>query len=179
MATAAAPNQATNAAKPRTSLNKRIAFPMQSSAASQTAVKTTAEGLPLPYSTAKYQPSPMSSASPPPQTGSPPPPLLPPPSSLPPAVSSALPSSDPAQSSTLDNFDSASAQEQCHSIFGQFADKMNTSTNTEPCKLNEIRKRLESLHHMWQENKLDDAVQKNLYALAKGLSFVAFKIKCD
>lgn len=172
---AAATNQPTNAAKPRTSLNKRVAFPMQSSAASQTTVKTTAEGLPLPYSTAKYQPPPLSTASPPPQTSSPPPPLLPPPSSssLPPAASSALPLSDPTQSTTFDNFDSASAQEQCHSIFGQFADKMATSTHTEPSKLNEIRKRLESLHQMWQENKLDHAVQKNLYALAKGLSFVA------
>lgn len=175
-AAAADTNQATNVAKPRTSLNKRVAFPMQSAAASQTTVKTTAEGLPLPYSTAKYQPppsAPLGSASLPPQTMSPPPTLPPPPSSsasagpAPQASSSASPPIDVAP---LDNFDSTSAREQCHSIFGQFAEKMATSTHaTEPSKLNEIRKRLESLHHMWLENKLDDAVQKNLHALAKGL----------
>lgn len=178
-AAAAATNQVTNAAKPRTSLNKRVAFPMQSSAASETTVKTTAEGLPLPYSTAKYQPppqAPVSSASSPPQTISPPPTLPPPPSSLlssgsPPVGSPSAPLPiDVAPSTTTDNLDSTSAREQCHSIFGQFADKMATSTHsTEPNKLNEIRKRLESLHHMWLEDKLDDAVQKNLYALAKGL----------
>lgn len=164
-----AADQTTNAAKPRTSLNKRVAFPMQSSAASQTTVKTTAEGLPLPYSTAKYQPPPpVSSASPPPQTSSPPPTLLPPPpSSSAPLVSSSA--SQPIDAS--DNFDSVSAREQCHSIFGHIADKMaNSSHSAEPSKLNEIRKRLESLYHMWQENKLDDAVQKNLFALAKGSS---------
>lgn len=160
---AAATDQATVPSKPRTSLNKRVAFPMQSSAASQTSVKTTAEGLPLPYSTAKYQQPPMYSTSPPTQTSSsppPPPPLLPPPSS-------SMSSINPTQSATeKDNFDSATACEQCHSIFGHIADKMDA---TEPTKLNEIRKRLESLHQMWQENKLDDAVQRNLCALAKGL----------
>lgn len=159
---------ATNTAKPRTSLNKRVAFPMQSSAASQTTVKTTAEGLPLPYSTAKYQPPPVNTA---PQTSSPPPTLLPPPPSSLSSNNQPPPTSiDATQSITSDNFDSMLAREQCHSIFGHIVDKMATSTHsTEPSKLNEIRKRLESLHHMWQENKLDDATQKNVYALAKGL----------
>lgn len=165
MPTAAGSNPATNVAnKPRTSLNKRVAFPMQSSPASQTTVKTTTEGLPLPYSTAKYQPpppAPLSSASPPP-----PPTALPPPP--PSSDNTAVPPA--TQSVTADDFDSMSARERCHSIFGQIADKMATSTHsTEPGKLNEIRKRLESLHHMWTDNKLDEAVQKKLYALAKGL----------
>lgn len=148
-----------------------VAFPMQSAAASQTTVKTTTEGLPLPYSTAKYQPpAPLSSATIPPTPTLPPPP----PSSLscsgPPPSASSSASIDAAPSISTENFDSTSTRDQCHLIFGQFADKMATSTNsTEPSKLNEIRKRLESLHHMWLDNKLDDAVQKNLYALAKGL----------
>lgn len=171
MPTAAAANQATNASKPRTSLNKRVAFPMQSSAVCQTPVKTTAEGLPLPFSTAKYQPPAVSLASSPPapaQMSSSPP--LPPPSILSADLPSSAPlleSKNPTQS---DSFDSAAAQEQCHSIFDDFVDKM-AQTNVEPGKLNEIRKRLESLYHMWQENKLDDSVQRNLYELAKGLIF--------
>lgn len=163
------PNQAaTIAPKPRTSLNKRVAFPMQSSAASQSTVETTAEGLPLPFSTAKYQPSAESSA-PPPQVSSSPPPLLPPPKSASPATVLCNPEISTAQS-TLDNFDAATARDECVAIFGRFADKMAT-TNTEPSKLNEIRKRLELLHHMWQENKLDDSIQRNLHAMAKGLFF--------
>lgn len=87
--------------KPRLNLNKRVAFPVQSGTATTTSqtVQTTAEGLPLPFSTAKYDPSrifnPIADAtatshdqlptSPPSAT-----PLLPPPTSSTPPTAASL-----------------------------------------------------------------------------------------
>lgn len=111
--------------KPRLNLNKRVAFPVQPSgspAPSQT-VKTTAEGLPLPFSTAKYDPRafnpvahssvptpagqlpppPMASMLAPTSTQSPPsiPALPPSTTSLPAAPSSMTPPSVPSASAML------------------------------------------------------------------------------
>lgn len=156
-------------AKPRTSLNKRVAFPMQSSAPASGAVQTTAEGLPLPFSTAKYQPQPFDLNAPP-QTISSAPVVLPPP---PPTVlnpTAPLPAVlNPVEASNQpvdEEFDADGAMRFCHSIFSGLAETM--AANTEPSKLSEIRKRLESLEQMWRENKLDESAQKNLYQLAKG-----------
>lgn len=160
------------AAKPRLNLNKRVAFPMQSSAASSSNVKTTAEGLPLPFSTAKYQPPPMDSAPVPP-TSSSAEAVLPPP---PPTVfnPSAPIMTDPTESAP-EVFDSTEAKQFCHSIFGRMIDAM--AANTEQNKLGEVRKRLESLGQMWQENKLNESAQKNLYQLAKGKVNSRFQVK--
>lgn len=150
------------AAKPRTSLNKRVAFPMQSSSPASTNVKTTAEGLPLPFSTAKYQPPPAT-ATIPEANPAPQPVLLPPPSVI-------LNPSAPAQSTLTETvseaFDSMAAKEFANSVFGRLVNAM--ATNTESSKLSEIRKRLDGLDQMWQENKLDESAQKKLHQLAKG-----------
>lgn len=82
--------------KPRLTLNKRVAFPVQSGTAQTSQnVKTTTEGLPLPFSTAKYDPrifNPVPNTN---QTQLPPPPsmpLLPPPASTLPSTATPLPS---------------------------------------------------------------------------------------
>lgn len=152
--------------KPRTSLNKRVAFPMQSSAASSSNVKTTAEGLPLPFSTAKYQPAPMDSVPVPPPTTSaqsvlPPPP----PSTIFSPSAPPLPTAD-ATESAADAFEPSEARQCVQSVFSGLVEKMALTTDQN--KLSEIRKRLEGLEQMWQENKLNESAQKNLYQLAKG-----------
>lgn len=156
--------QAPVAGKPRLNLNKRVAFPMQSSgAASSSNVKTTAEGLPLPFSTAKYQPPPMSTSTLPEIN---PKPVLPP---LPPPPSTAN-SSGPVETAATqppeEAFDSATAEQVCRSTFARLTEAM--ATNTDAAKMSEIRKRLEVLNQMWKENRLNEAVQKVLYDLATG-----------
>lgn len=155
------------AAKPRTSLNKRVAFPMQSSAASSSNVKTTAEGLPLPFSTAKYQP-PMDSAPVPPSSSSTHPVLPPPPTStiFTPSAPPPPPPTDNSTESAADAFEPPEARQFCQSVFSNLVEQMASTTDQN--KLSEIQKRLECLEQMWQENKLNESAQKNLYQLAKG-----------
>lgn len=149
--------------KLRISLNKRVAFPMQSSGApSASSVKTTAEGLPLPFSTAKYQP-PAASTTPLPAVATQP--VLPPPLATTIFNPSAPPQVDATESIT-DDYDSAAAKQLSHSVFARLVDAM--ATHTDAGKLSEIRKRLETLDQMWHENKLNESAQKNLYELAKG-----------
>lgn len=152
--------------KSRISLNKRVAFPMQSSGASSTSnVKTTAEGLPLPFSTAKYQPPSVSTEPLPAATQ---PALPPPPATI--FNPSAPPQAVPTELESNEDFDSATAKDLTHSVFTRLVDAM--TSHTDAGKLSEIRKRLETLDQMWQENKLNESAQKNLYELAKGKTFV-------
>lgn len=163
--------------KPRTSLNKRVAFPMQSSAPASGAVQTTAEGLPLPFSTTKYQPPPFDSVAQP-QTISSVPVVLPPPPSTALNPTAPLPSVfNPVETSNQsvdEAFDADKAMQFCQSIFSGLAATM--ATNTEQSKLSEIRKRLETLEQMWAENKINESAQKNLYQLAKGSIQYSFNI---
>lgn len=142
---------------------------MQSSGApSASNVNTTAEGIPLPFSTAKYQPPPVDTAPLPVAVTQP---VLPPP----PATTMFKPSAPPEEASTesvTDHFDSAAAKYFSYSVFTGLADAM--ATHTDAGKLSEIRKRLETLDQMWQENKLNESAQKNLYELAKGTNFIHF-----
>lgn len=147
----------------RLNLNKRVAFPMQSSgAASSSNVKTTSEGLPLPFSTAKYQPPPMTTSTIPEIS---PQPVLPPP---PPPSTSNLsgPVEIAAAQPSEETFDSASAEKLCRSTFARLTEAM--ATNTDAAKMSEIRKRLEVLNQMWKENRLNESGQKVLYDLATG-----------
>lgn len=162
MATATA--QVPVTAKPRLNLNKRVAFPMQSSAESSSNVKTSAEGLPLPFSTAKYQPPPMEpaqvpQANPQPQTVLPPPP--------PTVFNPSAPHPSKPTETAADVFNSSEALDFCRSVFSRLIHAMEAKT--EQNKLSEIRKRLESLDQMWQENKLNLSAQKNVYLLTKGI----------
>lgn len=150
--------------KPRTNLNKRVAFPMQSSGATSSSnVKTTAEGLPLPFSTAKYQP-PSADMAPLPETTTV---LSPPP---PPTVtlnpSFPLPTTIPTTESANEVLNTEEARQLTNVVFNRLINAM--TANTDAGKLNEIRKRLETLDQMWQENKLDETVQRKLYELVKG-----------
>lgn len=151
-------------AKPRLNLNKRVAFPMQSSGASSSSnVKTTAEGLPLPFSTAKYQPPPMNTPPtlPPANTQ----PVIPPPLLPPSCDQSTLIESTPVQTSD-ETFDAEAAEQLCNATFTRLIDAM--ATNTDQAKMSEIQKRIDILNQMWKESKLGELVQKILYDLAKG-----------
>lgn len=148
--------------KSRTSLNKRVAFPMQSASASSTAVKTTAEGLPLPFSTAKYQPPPMNTAPLPEVTAQP---VLPPPPTAtifnPAAPIQAIPTE-----SATEGFDAATAKQLLQSVLTRLVEAM--ASTTDAGRVSEIRKRLDTLDQMWLENKLNKSAQTMLYDLAKG-----------
>lgn len=163
-------------------LNKRVAFPLQggTSTASQN-VKTTAEGLPLPFSTAKYQPPPMTANQPPAQSI-----LLPPPTAnqtpvttttqpvlLPPPPTAASTSAAPSEIIPHANQDipsdltSNDMHELCQKTFSTLAEKM--AAIEEPSKLHEIQKRLDIFNKMWTDNKFTELVQQKLYDIAKGL----------
>lgn len=151
------------AAVPAKRLNKRVAFPMQSSGSTNKSnTQTTAEGLPLPFSTAKYNPPQTSTALiyEPNATQTLPCPAIAPPPSIPVTFSNSPPAV------INDAFDSIKAQEFCHSVFIRSADAM--AVNTDDAKLTEIRRRLELLGKMWQECKISESAQKNLYQLAQG-----------
>lgn len=157
------------AAKPRTNLNKRVAFPMQSgSAVTNSNVKTTAEGLPLPFSTAKYQPSTATGLAPEVTLTSQP--VLPPPPSssaiLNPSVSSQTTLTQLEPEPVSETIDSVTAKEFSISIFNRLVDAM--TANNDAGKISEIRKRLDVMDQMWQQSQLDESAQKKLYQLAKG-----------
>lgn len=161
-------SQAPAVVKPRTSLNKRVAFPMQSSGATSSSVKTTSEGLPLPFSTAKYQPP--STINPLPYMGSMPQnvlslPLPPPPSTI---LGTSESASTTSREAINEHFDPETAKQFSNSVFIRLVDAM-VDINTDTNKIAEIRKRIEVLDQMWQENKLSDAVQIIVYQLAKGM----------
>ncbi|XP_031628222.1 steroid receptor RNA activator 1-like [Contarinia nasturtii] len=153
------------AGKPRISLNKRVAFPMQSSGTTSANVKTTAEGLPLPFSTAKYQPPPQMPTIPIAEAPVMPPPIAPPPIAPPALNPPSIPIKTPTTEAVNDGFDSATAREFSNSIFARLIDGLTIDVG----KLSEIRKRLELLDQMWQENKLNAASQQILFQLAKAL----------
>lgn len=156
---------AVGAVKPRTSLNKRVAFPMQSSAAAVSSnVKTTAEGLPLPFSTAKYKPPSVTPLIP--EASSTPQPVLPPPPSA--VLNPSIPHQSTSTKPVGEAFDSMTAKQFSNSVFGRLVDSM--ATTTDAGKMTEIRKRLDALDQMWQESKLDESAQKKLFQLAKGNS---------
>lgn len=163
--------------KTRLNLNKRVAFPMQGSAAnppssSSSNVKTTAEGLPLPFSTAKYQPPPTTLV---PEASKSPSVLPPPPSA--PILDASINSSESVSRPAVQelSIDLTAAREYCNSVFVRLIDSMNA--NDVAAKSSEIRKRLDVLNEMWLENKFDEATQTDIYKLAKGKANNFYKIK--
>lgn len=164
-------------AKTKLNLNKRIAFPMAGASgntSTATSVKTTAEGLPLPFSTAKYK-TPPSVFQPAPSAPDVAPPTIP----LPPPAAVPLPSeSDPSQpiksppvaSAVLapsdDSVDLSTAREFCQSVFDRASEAI--ASKLDAGKLAEIRKRLDFLNGIWLDDKLDRSTQIDLYNIAKG-----------
>lgn len=160
-------NVTSSAAKPRLNLSKRVAFPMQSGAVSSSSnVKTTSEGLPLPYSTAKYQPPPpMNPTLAPEQTQSSE--LAPPPVAIFNPIETVSPSAPLKHCESSDEpFDSVAAREFCLSIFMRLLDHMENSIDA--VKLTEMRKRINLLNDMWTENRFDEVVQQKLCDLGRG-----------
>lgn len=148
--------------KTKLNLNKRIAFPMAGSGGSPSTssnVKTTAEGLPLPFSTAKYQTPPSVFQPAPSAPEATPVPLL-----LPPPVAIPVASTPPA--ATEDSLDSSTTREFCQLVFGRLSDAM--ALKLDAGKMTEIRKRLDILNGVWLEDKLDRSTQIDLYNIAKG-----------
>lgn len=191
-------NATINSNRPKLSLNKRVAFPMQGGVSSTSSnVKTTAEGLPLPISTAKYQPPPMLPNEMNTIPSSQPPSVLPPPpigisqSVQPPLLTTINqmptvsqnqpillpPQSTPVSASTSENIPLANqdlpsdlSSNEMH-VFCQkaFATLAEKMAATEePSKLHEIQKRLDIFNKMWTENKFTTLVQQKLYDIAKG-----------
>lgn len=152
-------------ARPRLNLNKRVAFPMQSgSTTSNSSVKTTAEGLPLPFSTAKYQPTQMNATLP--ESNVQQATALPPPPPLILGEVGNIFTPPAAEENTVAAFEPSAARDFCHMIFIRFADQMDAVKGTE------IRKRIESLNEMWIGNKFDETLQQSLYKLAHGKNTV-------
>lgn len=177
-------NVSSSATKPRLNLSKRVAFPMQSGTSPNSSnVKTTAEGLPLPYSTAKYQPPPLMNPTLQPEEAQPTV-LAPPPVATFNPIQKVPDSAESSRSeSSKDPFDSVAAREFCHSIFMRLIDQMDNSIDA--VKLTEMKKRMDLLNDMWLENKFDEAVQQKLYDLGRGkeqllLLFIQYKrYKCQ
>lgn len=161
-------NVSSPAGKPRLNLSKRVAFPMQSGAApSSSNVKTTSEGLPLPYSTAKYQPLSLMNPTLPPEQPVSNSVFAPPPVAIFNPLQTVPTTSESQQSeSSNEPFDSVAAREFCYSIFMRLIDQMNKSNDV--VKLTEMRKRMDVLNDMWVENKFDEVVQQKLYDLGRG-----------
>lgn len=169
----------------RLSLNKRVAYPCQppsngspATTISSATVKTTPEGLPLPFSTAKYQPNQMMPTVAPPTTDKTVP--LPPPSIQPTQllISSSVDSGNTSLSTndtsgTAVTTDDASsidldeAFEFCKKIFDNVLDSMPID------KASTIRKRIENMYATWTENKLNRSAKIELYRIAKGIFFLA------
>lgn len=156
--------------KSRPNLNKRVAFPMQASASSNTtAIKTAESGLPLPFSTAKYNPN----ASPIPPQGIPPPTstsIVPPPiSTLPPSIG-ALKTAQGDQPTVAQSESTEvplNAQEFCQNVFAQFV--KSPPEPHDAIKMGEIEKRLDILYRMWSTGLFAKEIEKRLYLIAKGI----------
>lgn len=156
---------ASASARPRLNLNKRVAYPMSSTnIPAASSVKTTAEGLPLPFSTAKYQPSAL-----PPHIQSevqPTPNILPPPmATAPPMASDASTALPVASVPQTPNALPVDALDVCNKVFGKAFQSHESAEQAAP---EDIRKRMDVLNAMWKEDKLSEAVKGDLYSLAKG-----------
>lgn len=156
--------------KTKVNLNKRVAFPLQGNGnntnASHTNVKTSAEGLPLPFSTAKYEPP--ASLLQPQNIVEQPTVSLPPPPSLSTTIESKLNATSVSlsESSKPSSIDLTNARDFCRKIFSHLTDQM--AAKIDAIKLTEIRKRLDILNEMWLNGKFDQSIQIVLYNIALG-----------
>lgn len=155
--------------KSRPNLNKRVAFPMQTTASSNTTVVKTADsGLPLPFSTAKYNPN----ATPAAPQGMPPPlsstSIAPPPITTvrPPACASTQ--IDQSAVNQCESIDIPSnAREFCRNIFEKIVKESPEPHDT--IQIGEIERRLDILYKMWATEQISKEIEKRLYFIAKGL----------
>lgn len=152
--------------KMRLSLNKRIAYPQTGTSNPIAAnIKTTSEGLPLPFSTAKYQPGALpshirneisattSNVLPPPMVSV--------------ATPSSLSTTNITENVNNQSVDLNEAFEYCNKIFSQTYGTLAIQMSND--KISGIQKRIDAMYGMWNENKLNELVKHDLYSIAKGI----------
>lgn len=135
-----------------------------------TKVHTTAEGLPLPFSTSKYVPPTTlkdeTQLLPSGQSVFLPPP--PPPQSTPSVVTlTKIENPSAVNELPTETVDLSSAHEFCRKIFSCLLNDMALKEGQ--VKVAEIQKRLEILNSMWDEEKFDQKLQLNLYEIARSI----------
>lgn len=128
-------------------------------------VKTAESGLPLPFSTAKYNPVSSTSTSPLITTATLPPSLPPLPTQ---SAGSKVASTTPAALiADVDLLEVPSdAKEICHRIF--MLALASSPDSLETVKQNEIEKRLEILFTTWTNGQLNKDAERYVYGIAKG-----------
>lgn len=159
--------------KSRLNLNKRVAFPMQNSSQSSTSnVPTADSGLPLPFSTSKYNPavvppsaSPLVASS---ATG--------PPIGLPPPIGTPLPplqSTVPASANiSVAAARQSNGREYCYRIFSNVLKSSTAPFDT--TKTIEIERRLEILNNAWTTEKFDSDLENRLCQIAQGMTIAIY-----
>lgn len=142
------------AAKSKPSLNKRVAFPMQTSdIAANTKVQTSSAGLPMPFARVKQQPPPPAQSM---STAVTPPTLLPANLPPPPKAESLIPAHhlDDSIPEPIANLE-VSHTTTLHTL----QTILKSLTGLDSVKTNEIEKRLVVLSTMWLQNRFDSRLQ--------------------
>ena len=154
------------ATKTKLNLNKRVAFPMQSSAAvGGSKVQTSAAGLPMPFARVKSQPPPPimpNAESPVFSPTSLPPPKLPVSATNADTFLKPTPSPPPPADSTTDISSPQVMLEQIQNF-------AKTLTSLDYTKLEEIQKRLDIINSMWLDNSFDDSLKTKLVKIGNGM----------
>lgn len=150
------------AAKSKPSLNKRVAFPMQSSdTAVSTKVQTSAAGLPMPFARVKQQPPPPVRSVPATEA----PPMLPPPNRPPPPMAAVLTPAHHIEEPTLEPIIDLDVS---HDLTLQTLHTILKSViGLDATKSEEIEKRLGVLSTMWLDNRLDSKLQFRLAQISE------------
>lgn len=156
--------------KTKLNLNKRVAFPLQSSSSPQqttvTNVQTSSVGLPLPLSGSRVPPSDFNlPPTKPPTVGSlpPPPPLAA--SSGTYVIKPSVDNQTVAVVTDTEEVDTEKWRDFSWNIFQRF---LSDITSDQQINVEEIRKRINLMNDAWLANSLPAPVQSILYQMAKG-----------
>lgn len=143
--------------KTKLNLNKRIAFPIQSSvqSANLPKVESSGAGLPMPFARVKLNI--VESNTPPPSNSLP---LLPPPSMT------IVPK--PSESSTSVVSEQNELGNSFELVMSTLREINESVASTDSSKVDEIEKRLNVLETLWMDGKIDDKLKILLVNTAKG-----------
>lgn len=162
--------------KTKLNLNKRIAFPMQSSSSNATElpkVESSAAGLPMPFARVKVNANEATAA--PATIGSVP--LQPPPASMTNAPKSYDKNEVNVLVAATEKIEIGNAQEV---VMGTLRDVNQSLAAANATKVEEIAKRLAVLETMWSEGKIDDKLKVLLSNTARGMQSSSLKKEnCD
>lgn len=164
--------------KTKLNLNKRVAFPMQSSVpgssniAATTKVQTSGAGLPMPFARVKQQPPPPLAPT---QVINPVIPSSPP--KFPPAMIPNIPPPSTTTHTIIPEPSEMSAESilDIHNIVLSALHSAIASLALDSVKSEEIVKRLEILSSMWLDNRFDAKLIYILSKIAKGISIYEFQ----